>query len=52
MFVLRQDLRSDLWVWDNGDAGFSSKEALLDKDTHVEMPREGWGDSRTLTLSV
>lgn len=46
MFVLRQDLRSDVWEWDNGDASFTSKEALMDKDTHLEMPREGWVTAR------
>lgn len=42
MTVQRQNLRSDLWEWDNGDASFSSKEALLDKDIHMETLREGW----------
>lgn len=42
VFVLREYLRSDFWEWDNGDASFSSKEALLDKDKHLEMPRERW----------
>lgn len=40
--MLRRDLRNDLWERDNGDASFSSKKVLLNKDTHLEKPREGW----------